>query len=139
MTAPRGGHVQQFPVTRDGGQQAGVAGGPPEPGPQAAPPSAPATRDRAGQRVRAERRLDPAAHHIQVDSDGGQRLTIENVEQVSGTAGRHRPDQPDDLGSGPFGGYIMLAQDGGGRLVGGEHAQQQVLTADEAVAELAGL
>jgi len=46
------------------------------------------------ERLRAESRLDPGPHRVEVDPDGRQRVLVQAGEQAGPGA---QPDPPDDL------------------------------------------
>ena len=83
-----------------------------------------------------ERRLDPFPHHIQIDPDGSQRLAVQGAEQAGRLA---EPDEADDLGLDCLRGDTMLAQDRAHWFAGGSGREQQMLAADIAVSEPAGM
>ena len=91
--------------------------------------------DGAGEGARPERRLDLCPHGVD-RSDGGQRVTVQGAEQ----AGRlPEPDQADDLGLHALRGDTVVAQDGGRRFAGGGGGEQEMLAADMAVPQPAGV
>jgi hypothetical protein len=73
---------------------------------------------------------------VDVDPDGGQRVTVQGAEQ----AGRlPEPGPADDLGLHAFRGDAPLAQGGARRFAGGSGGEQEMLTADIAVPQPAGV
>ena len=89
-----------------------------------------------GQCVRPERRVDPGPHGVEINPDRGQRGPVEVGEQAR--PGPH-PGPADDFLLNPVRREAPLTQDRAGRLIGADQGQQQMLTADVAVAEPASV
>src|SRR6266702_4747548 len=104
--------------------------------PPGGPPAPAGGRDSPGEGVRPEGGLDSRAHHVQVDPDEGQRLAVDGAQRAGGPPA---PDGAEYLRLDPLRADALVAQDGTRRRTSRGRRQQQVLTADKAVLEPAGI
>src|SRR5205823_11827918 len=89
-----------------------------------------------GEGFASEGCLDPRAHRVEINPNGRQRIPVEVAEQA-GPAAKANP--ANDFLLDMFRRDSLLAQGGAGGLASRGHGEQEMLAADMAVAETAGV